>query len=42
MGILALGADERVTGVEFTDDAPRVALMDGRTVTVPLVGIPGS
>ena len=36
MGILALTADERVTGVKFTKDALSVALRDGRTITVPL------
>lgn len=40
MGILALAADERITGVEFTDDALSVALMDGRVITVPLVWYP--
>jgi len=36
MGILALGADERVAEVSFTDSALSVALKDGRTITVPL------
>ena len=40
MGILAPRADERVTGVEFTDDELSVALMDGRTISVPLVWFP--
>jgi hypothetical protein len=40
MGILALAADERVTGVEFTEDALSVALMDGRVITVPLTWYP--
>jgi hypothetical protein len=40
MGTLALAADERVSGVEFTDDALSVALMDGRIITVPLVWYP--
>ena len=40
MGILALAADERVSGVEFTEDALSVALMDGRIITVPLVWYP--
>jgi hypothetical protein len=40
MGTLALAADERVAGVEFTDDALSVALMDGRVITVPLVWYP--
>lgn len=40
MGILALMADERVAGVEFTEDMLSVALMDGRTISVPLVWYP--
>jgi Protein of unknown function (DUF2442) len=40
MGILAPGADERVANVEFTDDVLSVALMDGRTISVPLVWYP--
>ena len=40
MGILALAADERVVGVECTDDTLRVDLMDGRTIIVPLVWYP--
>ncbi len=40
MGILALAADERVKGVSFTDDTMSVDLMDGRTITVPLVWYP--
>ena len=40
MGTLALAADERVSGVEITDDALSVALMDGRIITVPLVWYP--
>jgi Protein of unknown function (DUF2442) len=40
MGILALKADERVSGVVFTTDALSVSLMDGRTITVPLVWYP--
>ena len=36
MGILALGADERVAEVSFTDSALSVALKNGRTITVPL------
>ncbi|MBI3485197.1 MAG: DUF2442 domain-containing protein [Acidobacteria bacterium] len=40
MGILALAADERVAAVEFTQDALSVSLMDGRTITVPLVWFP--
>ena len=37
MGILALSADERVKDVHFTNDTMSVDLMDGRTITVPLV-----
>src|SRR5262245_28219845 len=40
MGILALAADERVAGVEFTEDTLSVALMDGRTIIVPLAWYP--
>jgi hypothetical protein len=40
MGILAPGADERVKNVDITDDALSVALMDGRTISVPLVWYP--
>src|SRR5204863_1717051 len=40
MGILALGADERVVGVKFTKDTLSVALRDGRTITVPLAWYP--
>ncbi|MFY9528275.1 MAG: DUF2442 domain-containing protein [Candidatus Acidiferrales bacterium] len=40
MGILALAADERVSGVELTDDSLSVALMDGQTIIVPLVWYP--
>ena len=40
MGILALTADERVSSVSFTDDSLSVGLMDGRTITVPLVWYP--
>jgi len=40
MGTLALGADERVAGVDVTDDTLSVALVDGRTITVPLVWYP--
>lgn len=36
MGILALGADERVAQVSFTDQTLSVAMKDGRTITVPL------
>lgn len=40
MGILALTADERVSSVSFTDETLSVGLMDGRTITVPLVWYP--
>lgn len=40
MGILALAADERVADVVVTDDELRVALMDGRTIIVPLAWYP--
>ena len=37
MGILALATDERVADINFTEDALSVQLMDGRTISVPLV-----
>ena len=40
MGILALGADERVKDVRFTDDSLVVDLMDGRSISVPLAWYP--
>ena len=40
MGISALGADERVKNVEVLEDTLAVALMDGRTIIVPLVWYP--
>ena len=40
MGILALAADERVADVEVTEDELSVRLMDGRTISVPLVWYP--
>jgi hypothetical protein len=40
MGILAPEADERVKTVSFTEDSLSVDLMDGRTITVPLVWYP--
>ena len=40
MGILALGADERVADVVFTADALKVTLKDGRTIAVPLTWYP--
>ena len=40
MGILNLAADERVADVDVTDDTLSVRLMDGRTISVPLVWYP--
>jgi hypothetical protein len=40
MGTLALAADERVAGVEVTNDTLTVSLMDGRTISVPLAWYP--
>ena len=40
MGILTLKADERVSNVTFTADSLTVALMDGRTISVPLTCYP--
>jgi len=40
MSILALAADERVADVEVTEDVLSVRLMDGRTISVPLVWYP--
>ncbi len=40
MGILALTADERVRGVEFSEDSLSVHLMDGRTISAPLLWYP--
>lgn len=37
MGILAIRAGERVKSVYFTEETLSVDLMDGRTITVPLV-----
>jgi hypothetical protein len=36
MGILALGADERVRDVRVSEDTLTVDLMDGRTISIPL------
>ena len=38
--ILELKADERVSDVTFSSDSLSVALMDGRTISVPLVWYP--
>lgn len=40
MGPLAIRVDERVRDVSFTEDTISVDLMDGRTITVPLVWYP--
>ncbi len=40
MGTLALAADERVAAVQVTADTLSVSLMDGRTISVPLVWYP--
>jgi len=40
MDILAIRTDERVKGVSFTEETISVDLMDGRTITVPLVWYP--
>ncbi len=40
MGILAIGADERAKDVRFSTDTLSVDLMDGRTITVPLMWYP--
>jgi hypothetical protein len=40
MGTLAVRADERVKDVYFSEETISVDLMDGRTITVPLVWYP--
>lgn len=40
MGALAIQVDERVKDVRFTEDTISVDLMDGRSITVPLVWYP--
>ncbi|NJR45494.1 MAG: DUF2442 domain-containing protein [Hyellaceae cyanobacterium CSU_1_1] len=40
MDILEIKADERVQKVYFTEDTISVNIMDGRTITVPLVWYP--
>ncbi len=40
MGILTLTADERVKDVTFTEDSISVDLMDGRTISTPLIWYP--
>jgi hypothetical protein len=40
MGILALAADERIKDVNCSDTMLNVDLMDGRTISVPLMWYP--
>lgn len=40
MGILAVGADERVRSVTFSEASIIVDLMDGRSISVPLEWYP--
>jgi hypothetical protein len=40
MSISVIRADERVQNVYFTEDTISVDIMDGRTITVPLVWYP--
>jgi hypothetical protein len=40
MGILSLNVDERVKNVSFTEDTISVDLMDGRTISTPLMWYP--
>ena len=40
MSISAIRADERVQNVYFSEDTISVDIMDGRTITVPLVWYP--
>ena len=40
MATLAIKVDERVKDVSFSEDTISVDLMDGRTITVPLVWYP--
>ena len=40
MGILALSADERVRDVRVSEDTLTVDLMDGRSISVPLLWYP--
>ena len=40
MGILAVGADERVKDVRLTEDTLTVDIMDGRTLSIPLAWFP--
>ena len=40
MSTLVIQADERIKEVKFTDTTIHVALMDGRSITVPLAWYP--
>jgi hypothetical protein len=40
MGILEINADERVKNVKISEDSIIVDLMDGRTISAPLVWFP--
>ena len=40
MGILAVKADERVRDIHLTEDTLNVDLMDGRSISVPLIWYP--
>jgi len=40
MGTLALKADERVKALRINDDVITVDLMDGRSISVPLIWYP--
>jgi len=40
MSTSVVAADERVAGVEFSDDSLTVRLMDGRSISVPLAWYP--
>jgi len=40
MGVFAIRADERVKHIHFTEETISVDLMDGRTITVPLIWYP--
>ena len=40
MSIFAIRADDRVQNVYFTEDTISVDIIDGRTITVPLVWYP--
>jgi hypothetical protein len=40
MGTMAIAADERVQHVSFAEDSFTVELMDGRSITTPIVWFP--